>query len=286
MTIVDGLDTASGGDVILADGDLHLTVVGHRQDVLHQSLAEAALAYDHGAVEVLQAAADNLAGRGRSSVNDDGQRYIGVLGLHTGIALDVFGSNLALGLHHEGAAGNPYVDNVDSLVHQAAAVAAQVENNTAHGWILLLEAHKSFANILGGVGGKLVELDITYIFLFAHKAGIGHVGQLDGTAGEGAFELLAVAFEKQCHRGAGLATHGSAHVGGFLAAGALAVDGHDAVARLDAGLVGRKTLVGFGDIDRIATLDDDGAHTAIFAHELKLHVLHVALGEIIGVGVH
>ena len=38
MFIVDGLHTASAGDVILARGDLHIAVIGQVEGSLHQSL--------------------------------------------------------------------------------------------------------------------------------------------------------------------------------------------------------------------------------------------------------
>ena len=285
VAVVDGLYATSAGYVVFAHGDLHLAVVGHGQYVLHEALAVAALAHDDGTVEVLQAAAHNLAGRRRAAVDEHRQWYLGVFRLQAGVALGVFRRHLAFGLDHQGAARYPDIHYVDGLVHQAAAVAAQVEHHPAHVGLLFLQAYEGIAHVFGGVGRKFVELDVAVVVLLAHEAVVGYVGQLYLAALHRAVELAAGAFEAQHHVGAGLATHGRAHVGGLFAHGALSVDGHDAVARLDAGLGGRQPFVGLADVHRVAALHYHGAHAAVLPQQLQLHVFHLALGEVVGVGV-
>ena len=124
MAVVDGLDAASAGDIVFADGYLHLAVVGHGQYILHQPFAVAALTDDGGTVEVLQASADYLAGRGRTVVDKYCQRNLGVLGCHTGVALGVLRGHFAFGFHHQRAAWYPDVHYVHRLIHQPATVAA------------------------------------------------------------------------------------------------------------------------------------------------------------------
>ena len=78
VLVVDGLYAATTGDEVFRHGDFHLAVVRHGHDVLHQAFAEGTVADDNGTVEVLEAAAYNLAGGGAAAIDKHRQGDIEV----------------------------------------------------------------------------------------------------------------------------------------------------------------------------------------------------------------
>ena len=76
LGIVNSLYAAAGGQVILAGSDLQMAAVCNRTQVLDKSLTEGALADELGATQVLQAAADDLAGARRVFIHVDRERQI------------------------------------------------------------------------------------------------------------------------------------------------------------------------------------------------------------------
>ena len=179
---------------------------------------------------------------------------------------------------------HPDVDDIYSFAHQAAPVAAQVEDDAFHVGVVAFQPLESLADILGGVLREFVKADISHIPV--NHTGVRNVGEPDFGTGDGDVELFAFAFQAQGDVGAGLSAHGAAHVGVVFALGAFSVHGEDSVAYLQSGLVGRQPFVRLGDVDFIALLMDEGADAAILSQHLHLDILHVALGKVVGIGVH
>ena len=193
MLVVDGLDAAARGDEVFGHRDFHLAVVGHGEDVLHKPFAVRPLADDHGAVQVLQAAADNLAGRGTLTVDEYGHRDVDILGGHACARLDVFGGHFPFGLHHQLVLRHPDVDNVHCLAHQSAAVAAEVEDDPFEAGVVAFQPLEGFAHVLRGVLGEFVQADISDVAV--DNPAVGDVGQADLGTGDGDVKGFPLALE-------------------------------------------------------------------------------------------
>ena len=241
VTVVQRLNAASAGDVVFRHRHLHLAVVHQRQDVLYQAFAKRTRPDNHCAVQVLKAAGRNLGSRCTIAVDQHRHRHLGVFGVHSRVTLCVFGRYLAFGFHYQLALGQENVHQIDSLVHQSAAVVAQVEDEALHLGVLAFEAHESLADILGSILRVLVQLHVADVAR-QHPA-VGHVWQLDFGASDCLLKRLAVAFQLECQFSTSLATHSRADVGIVLALGRFAIDSQDAVAGTQTSLVGRQVFV-------------------------------------------
>ena len=126
--VVDGLYAPSAGNVILAGCQFEGGVVRQVHRSLYESLAVGACAEDDGTVEVLQAAAGNLAGTCRLVVYQHDNRHHRVNRFHGRLVFFVRTLQFAHGLHQRKSFRHEHIDDVDSLQQTAAAVVAQVED--------------------------------------------------------------------------------------------------------------------------------------------------------------
>ena len=284
VAVVDGLYAPPAGNVVFAGGQLHLRIVWQVQRQLHQALAVGARAHHHGAVEVLQGAAGNLARRCRVAVNEHHHGHHRVDGLHRGLVGMVGALHLAAVLNHGDAFFHEHVHQAGRLRLAAPAIAAKVEHKGLHALVLHLDeraAHLACATIsklreqqvsdavaaqtVVGDGGRLLYLPARYLHLHHLPRG--------GPA------------DFQHERGAGVAAKVAAHVRGALAHHRRVVHAQDDVALLQSRLLGRRVGVGLVN-HRVANLQViayERPYARIFPREERLQL--VGVGIIDGVGV-
>ena len=282
MGVVDGLDAAPRGDVVLGRRQLEVGVVAQRAGRLHEPLAETLLSDEHRAVEVLQRTRYNLGGRGRVAVDEHRQRQLRKDGLRLRAVALLLGA--AVRGDHLGPLGDEHRENLHRLLHDAAAVAAVVEHQPPQ-VALRTQPFDGRAHLLVAPVGEVAVLDVANRVV--EPAGVGD-GR-DGNPLAAERHLLAAAVEQPLdgdpYRRAGGALEPCAHLVGGEAAGILAVDGHNAVADFQPGAVGRRILVGLSDDDVVALLADEGAHAAVLARGEQLEGGHLLLGHVLGIGV-
>ena len=285
VAIVDGLYAAARRGIVLSGSDLELAAIRKRPEALYQPFAERTPAHNGSAVEVLERAADYFRRRGCARVDEHYERELGVDGGLVGLVdLHVLGI-AALRSDHGRAARDEDRDDADGLLHQAAAVAAKVEDEPLH--TLLLEGGDLRADL---VGDALGEAALGYVAGGGvEHPGVFDVGQMDFLAGDGYRDRVGSPdfLHEELDLGAGSAAH---LVGAGLAVEAahgLAVDGENLVAGVQTCLHGRRTGVGLVDDDVALEggLVDDGAHSAVDLADLEPEVFLLFFGHIDGVGI-
>ena len=195
------------GHEVLGVGDLHAVFLAlysaQREDVLHDALA-VGLGTDHqGAAAVLQAAGEDLAGRGGSAVDQDHQGDIVLPGL--GVALlAVAGAVLAV---EEQLLVQEDVGDLFRRVHPAAGIIAQVQDQGG-GALLFQLLHVGGQTFLA-VAGELVQRDQADVVL---QHGHFRPVHVDDGAADGIDDVLPFADDFQLHGVGFLAAH---QVGGF-----------------------------------------------------------------------
>ena len=130
VRIVEHLYEAPRGDVVAAGGDFEDVVVGQRASGLYETFAEGALAYDDGAVEVLERAGENFGSRSRGAVDEYSQRYFEVEWLSYSFIDALVARVSASGAQNFGAFGHEVRGNLYGTLEEAAAVRAKVYYNT------------------------------------------------------------------------------------------------------------------------------------------------------------
>ena len=156
VRVVNLLNAAATGDVVMRHRNLQLGIVAQRQDILHQSFTKRPLPDDDSAVVVLYGTCYNLTGRSTVAVDKDGERNLKVKRL-VGGGIQVIGCG-GLTFHGDDGLtlGDKQVDNVHCLVHQAAAVAAQVEDETCQ-LTVFPHLHKLILQFLGRIACKATQ---------------------------------------------------------------------------------------------------------------------------------
>ena len=285
VAVVDGLDAASAGDVVFARGELDDAVVGQVEGRLHQSLAEGARAHDDGAVEVLEAAAGDLRGRGRLVVDEDDDGHHGVDRLHLGRKLAVGLLDLALHRQDGLALGHEHVDDGDGLLDASATVAPQVEDEALHALVLHVEhGAPHVAGAVLRVGGEAEIADAARL-----HAVVGHGRLLDLLAGDDLAEGLARrgAHDLDLERRSRVAAQVAGDVGRGLPRHRGVVDAHDDVALAQSRLGRRRVLIRLVDDHRLAhqVVADDGSDAAVASRQHQVELLGVVGGVVHRVGV-
>ena len=80
--VVDGLNTATTGNIVFRGGYLHVRVVRQVDGYLYQSFAVRARTYYYPAIQVLQGTAGNLAGTGCLAIYHHHEWHQRVYGLY------------------------------------------------------------------------------------------------------------------------------------------------------------------------------------------------------------
>jgi hypothetical protein len=200
---------------------------------LHRALAEAGLADDGRAPQVLERAGDDLRRRRRATVlQHDERTVLGAGGL--GALLLALLARLAHG-GDDGALGEEQVGHADRLVEQTAGVAAQVEHPRARA--LLLQLGDLGLEILAGLVGELVDLEVADVALEQPAADArdpDHVAR----DRQHQWRVDAHALDGDDDLGVGVAAQPVHRLGQVQVLGRVVVDLDDVVARLHAGLGG------------------------------------------------
>ena len=169
----------------------------------------------------------------------------------------------AFGAYHLGAFGNEHAQNLDRLLHDAAAVAAVIEDQTLQfspGAQLL----DGCAHVFVTPFGEVAVTDVTDAV--GHPSRVRHARNGDALALQGNGLCAAVeVLDGHLDLAARLSLEPGADLFGREAFGILAVDGEDLVADLQPGPVGGRTLVGLGYLHPVALLADERSHAAVFA---------------------
>jgi hypothetical protein len=178
-------------------------------------------------VVILQRTGDDLAGRGRTAVDQDrdGQPGGNVAGPCV-IALRVVGA--AAAGRYDLAAIEKGVGYGDRLIEQPAGVVAQVEHDTFD--VLSLKVVCRFDNQARGVVGKSANADVADVA--SHHA-VLDTRHLNALPGDGQVELPgAIADQTKLHDSAGFAANLGDRIVDTHAAGTFAIDGGDDILRL------------------------------------------------------
>ena len=181
VAVIDLLNKAAAGDVVLGDGDLEHSVIGEAAGRLHQTLAKRACSDDHGTVQVLQCAGSDFAGTGRTAVDEYNQRNVGVNRIDSGLVDALARLVAAAHLHHLGSLGDKAAHNLDCALDDTTAIAAQVEHDVLDPGVLL-QLDQGVAHLLGRLLVKGCQVNITDIV--ARHAVVGHRVDADGLAVE------------------------------------------------------------------------------------------------------
>ena len=283
VAVVDGLDETPAGDVIAPGGDFDVAAVGRGARGLHKALAVAALAHDGRAVEVLERACHNLGGGGGAAVGEHHEGSVAGLG---GL-VDFLGVGVAAACaHHFGAFVHEVADHLHGALEEAAAVAAEVEDDTPEA----RSAEDGCDSVAHLRGGLFVEGGEAYVaYAVGQHSIVGHGVDLDGAAGDVEAEqgILGVgAHDVDAHVRAGLAAQLLADIGDVhVRPDGVAVDAQDAVAVAYARLTGGRAPLGLGEDDVLAPALDGGAYAAVLAGGDAEKLVLLVGGIVLGIGV-
>src|SRR5690606_23334049 len=123
------LDRAPGRRVVARGRESHGTVILHRDDRLHRSLAEALGADDDRPPVVLQGAGDDLRGRGGTAVDQHDDRLAaGKIARRRVVAVGI--ARIAAPGRDDLARIEEGVRHLDGLIEEASRVVAQVEDES------------------------------------------------------------------------------------------------------------------------------------------------------------
>src|SRR5690606_34335547 len=222
------LDEPPAGRVPLAGGELERPPAVQRVDVLDQPLAERGGADDDRAVVVLERARHDLGGGGGVAVHEDDDRLVADDGAAAGAVLV-----RRLVAVADGDDGLPALEeevaDVHGRVETAAAVAAQVDDEGGRA-LPPQRAHR-LCDLLAGVLVEALERDVAHAVVEEDRE--RHGRDVDDGAGEAAADRLVHPrpYERDLDLGAGPAEQAAGHLLQLQAAGGLAVNLDDAVAR-------------------------------------------------------
>ena len=232
VLVVDGLYAASAGYVVLVGGQFQAAVVGHGHGHLHQSLAIGARSHDDRTVQILQAAARDLARTGRFAVHQHHDGHDGVYRFHRRPVVVVHAFQASAVRNDQLSLGHEHVHKAHSLLFYAAAVAPQVEHELLHA--LSFQVEERPPHLLGAAFRELVQVDVAHAVL--PQAVVGHRRELYGAARHLDFHHLSRAgpayLDDEC--GARVAPQTVAHIAVVPAFHRLVVDGQYHIALLQA----------------------------------------------------
>ena len=287
VRVVNFLDEAAAGYVILGHSHLEHSVEGQLPRLLHKSLAKRAGAHHHGAVQVLQGTSRDLAGAGRAAVDHHHQRHGGCNGIFGRLVGLEVQRVAPFGLKHLGAFWHKEAYHFHRLVDQAAAIAAQVEHQAFHSRVLL-QGLDGGLHLLGRVLVVGGDIDVAQVAMRHAIVGHGVHLYLLARDGEGLHAVTHIgAHHRELELRVGLPLQALAHLPVFPLGGRVAVDGHDAVARLEARLGRRAALVGlaYAHARAVVARHDIGPYAAILARRYHHKVVLIFGRDILGVGV-
>ena len=187
MLIVQLLDTAPAGYIILIGCKLQLAVIGKVYHALHKTFTVCFGAHDDGTVEVLQRTARNFRGRSRTVIheNHNGHQRIDGFNLRKIVAVNTL--HLAAVAHNQLAFRHKTVHNINSFLLRSASISTQIKHQSLHP--LALHLNDCVPNDLATTLSKRVQIEVAYtVFL---QSIIGHCGQLYGTSRNFEFHILA-----------------------------------------------------------------------------------------------
>ena len=189
-----------------------------------------------------------------------------------------------LHLEYLAALGQEHRQNLDSLLHNAAAIATIVEHQTAQ-TTRLAQSHQLAAQIGSAALAEIVMGDVADRVV--QPTCIGNARNRDSFAGQRQIHHTVIdqACNLQAHLRTGVAFQAAADLIDRHTLGRLAVDLDDAVANLDARTVGGATLIGLGKAHVVALLANQRAHTAILTRGHHLELGNLLLGHIHRIGV-
>ena len=126
---VIALDQPAAGSVVARGGQQQRGIFAERELRLHEALAEACLADDQAAIVILNGAGDDFRSRRALAVDQHDERNLDALiAAHRIVA--AFRRRAAAMRNHELILFEEHVRHADGLIQQAAAVAAQVDDQS------------------------------------------------------------------------------------------------------------------------------------------------------------
>ena len=269
FAVGEPVDVASARTMIAGGGQLQGTGATLELDhVLDASLAPGPFSDDHGPFVVLQAGAEDFAGRSAEVVDQDGDGEPGV-GARLGRVPDPFADVSALGAD-DSALFNEHVRDAGGLAEQPSGIEAEVNDQGLHA--LLFELNQGGREFVSSAAGEMSQSHVTDLLLvIEHELplvvfaeGVTHHrrdlndGPFDGDLDH---VLDAGAADAERDRVTRLALH--QRNGCFQLSvlgkcrGLLAVDFDDSVAGLDPRFVGGASGQRRGDDQVGANLDPD-----------------------------
>ena len=221
--------------------------------------------------------------RGRIAVDEHGQRQVGEYGFRVGAERLFRILRTPFGAQHLRALGDEHPQNLDRLLHDAAAIRAVVENEPFQvafpaqpfdGRTHLLVApfcEIAVADVADPVGGP---------------SDVGHARDGDAFAADRRRLLRAVeVFDGHPDLAPRFAFEARGDLFGGESLGVLAVDREDLVADFQPGLVRRRTFIRLGDAHVVLLLADERPDAAVLARGEQFEILHPLFGNVLRVGV-
>ena len=289
--IVDGLDTAAGGRIILGGRHLQLPVIWQGADALDQALPVGPGADDGRPVIVLERAGNDFGRGGRAGIHqhDDGQ--FRVQGRPDRLVFGLRHRRTAFRAHYQTPLRHKERDHLDRLGQQPATISTQVQAKALHP--LLLEGDAAVPDPLGHAVRKLRHQDISRRVIdhsdkFDRRQDDafpqhGHLDDIPGFPALPSTQFLHLELDRRAR----LAAHLLGTFRRLEPVGAEPVDGQDFIPAAQSGAGGRRVFVGLvdDDIPVQVLLVDDGADAAIGIGEHHLESLLLLLRHIDGIGV-
>ena len=276
----DGLGHQVGRDAHLLDRDVARREVLRDRELergavvvvvehLHGALAEGRAADDHGAVEVLERAGDDLRGAGAALVDEHRHRHR--LGRFT-VGLGALGLAL-LASHTDGGDDGAVVDedvgDLDGLIEQPARIAAQVQQDGL--CALLAQLRQRVDQVIGGVALEVLDRHVGDVALEQARL---DASNRDAIAREHvALRDRGGALDPDHHLGLGLATQARDGLGERHVDGRFVVDLGDAIAALEAGARGGRRLDRLDDGEMALADADHDAEAAELAAGREAHLV-------------
>ena len=284
--VVDALDTATAGDVVLRRRELDRPVIGELHRRLHKALTIALDAHDDSAIEILQSTAHDLGGRGRLPIDEHGDGDLRVERLVSRAIDDLLTASITATRRHDLlACGDEEVDDLDGFVDEPTTIVAQVKDEPTE-LVLGLEVQEGLLHLNGCRIGEAREGDIAHIL--PDDTIVRHGADLNLLTAELNTARLRLPWTLDEERD--LAPWRTLEGGTHLIAGrlteVLTVDFEDDVTSTQTGLRSGHTLHGVVDDDRaIGALRDDRPDTAISPSRQETELVGILRRIVLGIGV-
>src|SRR5690606_29618230 len=128
VPVVQGLNAASRWGVIPGNGDLELGAIGEFEGALYQAFPKTSGPYDHGTVQILEAARNDFTGRGAPAVHEYRQWDFQVLGPVGGPVLPVELFDIGFGGDDQFSLFDEQIGHIDGLRKQSPGIAPEVQD--------------------------------------------------------------------------------------------------------------------------------------------------------------